>query len=53
LIMKISWKSNLNLVKIIPNICVILIISAIIIFGKKIGGITFVPPLILGEGTIC
>jgi hypothetical protein len=48
LIMKETlWKNNLNFVKDVPMIYVSLIIIVVIVSEKKIGGITFVPPLVL------
>jgi hypothetical protein len=43
---KILWKNYLNFVKDVPTIYVSFIITVIIVSEKKIGGITFVPPVV-------
>ena len=41
------WKNNLNFVNYVSVIYVNFIIMVIVVSETKIGGITFVPPLIL------
>jgi hypothetical protein len=40
------WINNLNFIKDVPMIYVNFIILVIIVYEKKIGGITFVPSLV-------
>jgi hypothetical protein len=46
-------KNNLNFVKDKPMIYINLIVTVIIVCEKKIGGITFIPPLVVLIRIIC
>jgi hypothetical protein len=40
------WKNNLSFVKDVAMVCVNLIITVIVVAGKRVGGIIFVPLLL-------
>jgi hypothetical protein len=47
LIMKETlWKSNISFIKDVPMIYVNLIVIVSIVSEKKIGGLTFLPPIV-------
>jgi hypothetical protein len=48
------WKNPLNFVKVTPTICASFITIVIIVYGKKIGGITYVLPFVSDAyGVVC